>query len=151
MQFENTLLLPILLAIFAGAMLPLQGAINSQLGTSLNSTLLASTISFAVGFFTIALVFVFTEGASFSVAGFAQTKAIMYIGGILGVIFVTTVIYAVPKIGVASTMVSVIVGQLVLSAIVDHFSIFGVTARSLDLPRVMGLFFVIVGAVLIYE
>jgi bacterial/archaeal transporter family-2 protein len=33
--------------------------------------------------------------------------------------------YAVPKIGVATTIVSVIMGQVLMSLVIDHFGFFG--------------------------
>ena len=67
-------------------------------------------------------------------------------GGVLGVAVIGSTIFMVPKIGVAGAITLIISGQLMIAAAIDHFGSLGVTARTLDLERAIGLAVVLFGA-----
>ncbi len=139
----------ILLAITAGAAVSVQAVINGTLGTQLNNPMLATTISFGVGFVVALGIFLFSGGFSQSNLNLESVSPILFTGGALGVLYVASVLFLVPKIGVGSTIILVITGQLLLSVLIDHFSLLGVTSRALDGPRILGLLFVVAGAYLV--
>jgi transporter family-2 protein len=56
-------------------------------------------------------------------------------GGLLGAIYVLVMVLAVPKIGVATTIVSVILGQVLISGVIDHFGLFGSKQIPFDWQR----------------
>ncbi len=147
----KSILLPVLLALLAGAMLPFQGVINARLGSAVNNGLLAATISFGVGFLVLALSTTVLLRGDFSQISFQNTTPIMYIGGTLGVIYVTTVLYVIRDVGAVNIVIYIFIGQLVLSVVIDHFSILGVPVRALDLQRVAGLILVMIGAVIAFK
>ena len=148
---DKSFLLPILLAIFAGAMLPFQGAINARLGSTINNGFLAATISFGVGFLVLALLMMIFLSNNTSEISFQNTTPLMYIGGALGVVYVTTVLYVIRDVGAVNLVIYIFIGQLVLSVIIDHFSILGVPVRAFDLQRAAGLILVMVGAVIAFK
>ena len=67
----------------------------------------------------------------------------------LGVVFVTTVILLVPEIGTANMLAGAIVGQLIVSAVFDHFALFGLPKTPLTLQRSIGIILLIVGVFLV--
>lgn len=146
-------ILPIALVVIAGALLSTQAAVNARFAAELNSALLASTISFGVGFVAMLLVyFVHSQLAANWVEPSLRTVTpSLWLGGLLGAVYVTTVIFAVPKIGVASTIVLVIFGQLVVSLLLDHYAWLGVPFRAWDLSRTLGVALVVIGAVLVFK
>lgn len=151
-MISSHLMLPVVLVIVAGAMLSTQAMINTRLASELNSALLASTISFGVGFLVLLVIYLLKEGVgSLTISIFESVTPFLLLGGFLGAAYVTTVIYAVPKIGVTSTFVFVIIGQLFVALLIDHFSLLGITYRAWDVPRTLGAIFVVVGAVLIFK
>lgn len=66
--------------------------------------------------------------------------------GLLGVVAVGSTVLMIPRIGVATAVVLIITGQLVIAAAIDHFGIFGVIAKPISLHRVAGLGLVMLGA-----
>lgn len=72
--------------------------------------------------------------------------AYAWLAGVMGVIAVGATVYNVPKIGVASAIVLIIAGQLMIAAVLDHFGLLGVTTRPISVARVFGLALVFVGA-----
>ena len=141
----------IILAVFAGALLPVQGVVNGQLGRVLDNVVLATLISFVVGALTLLLVFLFRyEGSSgSSLQGLSQVPPVYYTGGILGAFYVTMVALLVPKIGVANTMIAIIFGQILLSLLLDHFGFLGIAVREINWFRALGASLVLAGLVLV--
>jgi len=71
------------------------------------------------------------------------------IGGFYGVVILATYSFAIPRIGLATTVTLAIVAQLILSAILDHFGFLGSVQRSLDLRRAIGILVLFSGTWLI--
>jgi len=69
--------------------------------------------------------------------------------GLLGVAIVASISYAVPRLGLATTLTLSIVAQLVLGTIIDHFGLLGATHHPLDLSRIVGMIVLFVGTWLI--
>jgi bacterial/archaeal transporter family-2 protein len=131
-------LLFLLLALCVGGLLPVQGSINAQLGKSLNHPLQATFISFfGAIIFLILLLMVFNPPLP-SVSQLKSTPAFYYTGGIYGVIFVTTILMLAPRIGIANTLVATIIGQLIVSVILDHFGTFGLQRQPINGYRLLG-------------
>lgn len=137
------------IALFAGALLPIQAALNSRMGKSINNPVGAAFISFAVG--TIALcflIFVSKQSFNFSMA-YKQAPWYAWLGGLLGSFYVAASITILPRLGVALTFSLVIVGQLFIALLMDHFGLLGVAVKSINLYRVIGVIFLIAGVILI--
>lgn len=139
----------VILAISAGAAVSIQAGINASLGTQLNNSLMAATISFGVGFLVALLVLMLSGGMSLPASGLKGLSPLLFTGGALGVLYVTSVLFLVPKIGISSTITLVVAGQLGLSVMIGHYSLLGVAARTLDGPRIVGIVLVVVGTFLI--
>lgn len=69
--------------------------------------------------------------------------------GFLGVVIVSSISYAVPRIGLASTLTVAIAAQLAIGAALDHFGLLGALQRAFDLPRIIGLLVLAVGTWLV--
>jgi len=149
----SMVILFILLAVLAGGMLPVQGVVNSQLGRVLDNVVLATLISFIVGSLTLLVVFLFRNNwaTGSSLQGLRDVSPLLYIGGVLGAIYVTAVAALIPKIGVANTMIAVILGQVLLSLLLDHLGILGVEVREINWSRFLGASLVIFGLVLVVK
>ena len=143
----------VLLAILAGGMLPVQGVVNSQLGRVLDNVVLATLISFIVGSLTLLVVFLLRNNWSTggSLDGLREAPPMLYIGGVLGAIYVTAVAALIPKIGVANTMIAVILGQVLLSLLLDHLGVLGLEVREISWSRFLGASLVVLGLVLVVK
>ena len=65
--------------------------------------------------------------------------------GVFGMIVIVAISYTIPRVGVAAAITSVVAGQILVSALLDHFGLLGATTRPLDLPRIVGLGVVMLG------
>jgi transporter family-2 protein len=125
-----------LLALIGGLAVAVQAQINGGLGKKVGA-IEGSFISFVVG--TLALFFVvlfFGKGNLLEVASVPKWQLI---GGLLGAFYVFVMVLVVPKIGVASTMVAVVAGQILIGAIIDHFGLFGGVKAPIDVKKLAAI------------
>lgn len=128
----------IFIALCVGGLVPIQGSINAHLSKSLNHPLQATFISF---FGAVVLLVLILAALSPALPSAGQLKSIplfYYTGGAYGVVFVTTILMLAPRIGIANTIVATIVGQLIISVILDHVGAFGLARHPVNSLRVLG-------------
>ena len=108
-------------ALFAGGIIPIQGAVNARLGQLLRHPLQATFISFLGGLIGVMLLLACIRPPLPTKDTISGTPLYLYSGGLFGVIFVTTVLMLIPRIGVATMLATAITGQLIVSLVIDHF------------------------------
>ncbi|MEH6576132.1 MAG: DMT family transporter [Amphritea sp.] len=135
----------LLAAVAVGSVLPLQGALNARLGAAMVHPMQATLVSYIGG--TIACVVALLL-AQASLPDWKRISGIdwyLYCGGFLGVIFVSGMLYLMPKVGIANMLAAAIVGQLVMSLIFDHYGFFGALVIEVTPSRILGVVLLLVG------
>jgi len=135
-----------LIGILIGTGLSIQTAVNSQLRKFVISPYLASMISFVIGalFLTvISLVIGSPLGISWKLIG--NEPAWIWLGGVLGVIFLTVNILLFPKLGSVQTAIMPILGQIIMGMLIDNFGWFHSMRKAFDSYRLIGICLVLVG------
>jgi transporter family-2 protein len=69
--------------------------------------------------------------------------------GVLGLILVGALSYCIPKIGAASTITLIIVVQLVVGSLLDHFGVLVEQARPFEPSRMIGVAVLLLGTWLV--
>ncbi len=136
-------------ALLAGTLLPTQAGINAQLAKQLGNPLLAAMISFLFG--TVAL-FLFTAISHPSLPTFERLMQIpwyFWLGGLLGVMYLTATIILAPLLGAANMIGLIIAGQMLAAIALDHFGLVGFPLHPLSLGRVVGVMLLITGVVFV--
>jgi bacterial/archaeal transporter family-2 protein len=140
----------LLLALAAGTLMPTQAAVNNKLSTFVEHPLLAVLVSFTVG--TIAL-FAYTLAAgiplSNSITTLKNAPLIAWTGGLLGAVYLTCVVFLIPRLGVALTFSLIIAGQMLVTLVIDHFGFLGVPVHSINWQRLCGIILIISGVILV--
>lgn len=139
----------ILLAIVAGAVLPVQAGLNVQLGKSVHQPIFAAFASFLIG--TIGLL-IYLLVLKFDFSSMAQTRTVspvLWTAGILGAFYVAAVIILAPKLGTALTFVLVVAGQMTVSLVLDHYGLLGLPVKQINWQRLLGVAFLVAGVLLI--
>lgn len=131
------LLLP-LLALFSGMTQTLQSQLNGNLGKKIG-VIESSFMNFALG--TLALLFILLFFGNGHISAISTVPKWQIIGGFLGVFFVIVQIIVVPKIGVSTTFIAVIAGQIIFSIVIDHFGLFGAVQRPIDFNKAAAIVF----------
>lgn len=129
----------LLTALVVGGFLAVQGIINARLSQAMDHPLQASFISFAVALVALVSVMLVRGVSLPSPSLLKPLPPYLYIGGILGVIYVTTVLVLMPKIGATNVIFAIFIGQTVVSLTVDHFGLAGLPRHQLDVPRIAGV------------
>lgn len=141
-------MLPILLGLSIGFGLPLQTAINSKLRRIVGSPLLSSMVSFTVGtIFLASITLILSHNLNIASTVFKQPWWI-WIGGLLGVVYLTGNIVLFPHLGSVQTVIMPVVGQLIMSMLIDNFGWFYSPQHSLNLIRIIGCALVFIGVIL---
>lgn len=139
----------IILAVIVGIASTTQAAINVKLTDFVENPIMSAFISFVIG--TLALfIYLLASGVPLSNALSIKNAPIyVWTGGLLGAFFVAATIMLVPRLGVSLTFSLVIAGQMLISLAFDQFGWFGVPIREINLPRVFGAVFLVIGVILI--
>ena len=100
-------------------------------------------------------LFVFGGGFLFALmivafAGVEQLKSwkavpwYAWLAGPLGIVIISSIGFAIPRIGLASTLTLIVVSQLVVGVIMDHFG-WLTMPRPIDLQRLIGIAILFLG------
>jgi bacterial/archaeal transporter family-2 protein len=143
----------ILLALLAGAVLPIQGAINGLLRSNIGAPFVVGTISFTVATLSMVVVLlatlVLSDAPKPQLAGLAKMPWWGWLGALCGATYVTTVFTAIPVIGTAAAVGLTVAGQQIASLFVDRYGWFRLPRREISRLRFGGVTFLLVGVALI--
>jgi transporter family-2 protein len=140
-------LFSILAALFAGSMIAFQSPINARLGSIMGGPLVATFCSFAVG--TIALALLMAVSGNIPRLGdLSATQPWMWVGGLLGAIFVFVSISVVPVIGAALMIALFVAGQLIGALIIDKTGFLLPMQIDIGWERIAALVLILAGVVL---
>jgi bacterial/archaeal transporter family-2 protein len=132
----------------AGGLVAMQAPINAALGKAVGS-LPAAAVSFAIGLCALVGI-TLISGEGFGRLGEIGGLDWYYlIGGLLGAVYVTTVLITVQTLGAGGVTAATISGQLALSVVLDELGVLGLEQRGLTPARVLGVVFLAVGVVLV--
>ncbi|MEU8137347.1 DMT family transporter [Streptodolium elevatio] len=141
------------LGIVAGAVLPVQGAINAELKAELDAPIAVAVVSFAVATFAIAVVLLVLYATHRTPRPWVVTLTKMpwwgWLGGACAAAYVTGTFLLIPEIGAAVTIALTVAGQQVTSALIDHRGLFRLPRRKLTAPRLAGLALLVAGSLTI--
>lgn len=133
--------------LVTGVCFGLQVAINGRLAGVLHSAVHSALVSFVVGT-TILVAITLVTRSSWRIrvpAGELRNPWWMWLGGLLGALYVTGVAFLAPLIGSALTVVVVQLGIMTGSLAVDHFGILSAPKRTVRPPQAIGLILMMCG------
>jgi len=136
--------------LFIGAILPVQAVLNTKLGKQTGGPLVSAFLSFLVGLICLVIINLTTNYSAFSrIKPFSVSPWWVWLGGLLGAVFVTSVIRVNQQQGVALTFALVVSGQIFISLLIDHFGLFGSIIHPITIQKILGAVLIIGGLVLI--
>ena len=123
-------------ATLAGAVIATQSPTNAALGRSIGD-LRAVVVNFLVGGLAVAAVALVIGGGLGGLSG--DPVRWHYLGGLAGAGSVTVAVFTVRPLGVTLQTAAIIVGQLSMAAVVDHYGLLGVQVRPLTAAHAGGI------------
>lgn len=141
------LLLPALMALAIGMLLPLQGLVNARLSAQVGGPIVASFVSFLVGTVLLGVYLLLTR-TPLAIAGTGKLPPWIWAGGLLGALYVAGFTLLMPRLGAASLVCLAILGQVTASLLFDHFGVLQ-TPRRTDPVRIAGAVLMIIGVLMV--
>lgn len=135
-----------LAAMLAGAAIAVQGVVNAGLAarTGLGPALVTSTtlvLAFAVAFH-------FATGGT-TITFPADAPWYLYVGGACGFAFILATAFVFPKLGAASSVALVVLGQGGTALLLDHYGLLGLDREPVSLSRIGAFALIVAGVVLL--
>lgn len=141
-------LLFLIIALFSGAAMAVQGTFNSVL-SRITGLLGAGFIVHLTGTLVIfLLLFVFHTGQG-NLPAAATAPWYTLLGGVLNVLIIYGVALAISRIGVANATTAIIVGQVLFALVIDHLGLFGARQVGCTWLQLVGLALLAAGAKLL--
>jgi bacterial/archaeal transporter family-2 protein len=138
----------VLLTSVAGALIALQAPINSQLGRAVG-TFQGAFVSFCVGTVALLCIALLARGGLGTLGGLRGLAPVYLTGGLLGAIYVTSVLVTVRSLGAGGVVAATIAAQLAMSVVVDHFGWLGVARDPVSVSKVAGIVLLALGVLLV--
>ena len=126
-----------LIMLLAGLGIPVLAALNAALGVRIGSPSAAATVLFVMAFLTAATVMLVTGPQALGKVLAAPRHLLL--AGVLIAFYVLSITYVAPHFGVGNAVFFVLLGQLISTALIDHFGLFGARATPIDATRALGI------------
>lgn len=138
-----------LLGAAIGTGMSMQSAINSGLRSYVKSPFTASMISFVIGTLFLSII-VLVNGLPLTPPPdvFTSEPLWIWLGGVFGVIALTTNIFIFPKIGSVETAIMPIIGMIITGMVIDNFGWFNSMIQPFGVTRFLGVVLIFAGVFL---
>jgi len=140
------LAIPILVALAAGIAVGLQNPLSAMIGQRVGLLQSAFIVHLGGTVVAAALMIVVPGGR---LAAWTTVPPYALGAGALGVVAISGISHAIPRIGVAPTVGFLLTAQLTIGALLDHQGWLGAAVRALDSGRIAGLVLLLVGVWLV--
>jgi transporter family-2 protein len=140
------------LGLVAGAVLPVQGAINAELNAELGAAIAVGAFSFLVATVAMALALGSILATGAPRPRLEPLRGVPWwgwLGGLCGATYVTSVFLLIPEIGAAPVVVLTVAGQQVASVAVDRYGLLRLPRRTISPRRLTGVAVLLAGVALI--
>ena len=132
-------------AALAGGLIPVMAVINAKLGATLGNPLHAPVILMLVGLVAaIGLSLMLTSKIP-DFRALETVNPLHLLGGVFVCFYVVSATLLSPRMGVSDFILFAVCAQILTSAAIDHFGLFGAAVREVSLAKGGGLALVIVG------
>ncbi|HZK56187.1 MAG TPA: DMT family transporter [Desulfosporosinus sp.] len=146
---SKLLSLPFLTAAISGIAMAIQGTLNSSL--SQKTSLLSATLVVHIIGTLVAFVAVLAGRAPLLKYNWLSVPWYLYLGGVLSVIIVGLVAVSIPKVGVCNATTAIIIGQVSMAVLIDHFGWFGTSRLPWSSSQFIGVALFAAGAKLLFR
>lgn len=140
-----------LFAFLVGVATSVQSGVNSQLRQLVAHPIQAALISFGSGFVVLTVISLILRAPVPTVDALREISWWKWTGGLLGAVYVTTVIITVPRIGAGNLLSLSVAGQLLAAVILDHYGLLGFKEHGLTVWRLVGVLLIVLGVVFVVK
>ncbi len=138
-----------LLAIGAGVSFVFQQAVNAELRTEIGSPVWAGLISYLGGSLAMLAAIMVMRETWPSPQIIARTSWMAWSGGFFGAVYIAISILLLPRLGAATVLALIVLGQMITSVGFDHFALFGLPQHPATTLRLAGVVLIVTGVGLV--
>ncbi len=139
----------VLVALAAGAGLPVQAGVNAAMARHAGRPEWAAFMNFAVGLVVLGAWLAALRLAPPPALALGRAPWWSWTGGLLGAFYVSAIVLLTPRLGVAATLALSVAGQMVAAVAIDHVGALGLELRPVTPTRLVGGALLVVAVVLI--
>ena len=137
------------LAAGAGVSFVAQQAVNANLRASIDSAAWAGFISYLGGTVCMAVLALMLHDPWPAGAALGRSNWWAWSGGLFGAIYIAVSILLLPRLGAATVVALIVMGQMLGSVVFDHYGWMGLPEHPADWKRAFGALLLMGGVVLI--
>lgn len=141
---------PVGIALLAGAGLPFQAASNAAVGRALGHPFWGAITSLVISAMVILPLLGAQRASAPTISTALQGPWWLWVGGVLGAVYVGGAAAVTPKLGAGGFLVCVVAGQMVVAMLVDHFGLMGISPKPVTLLRLTGVALILGGVLLVH-
>jgi transporter family-2 protein len=136
--------------VFAGAFLPIQGAVNAQLAQGLGHPISAAVVSAVVTTLGLFIILAIVRPPIPAMARLVEIPWWMFlVGGLGGTYALFMFIIGAPVLGAGVLIAALLAGQLVAGVALDHYGAFGLQQHSFGPGRAIGIALLAAGVIMV--
>ncbi|MBV9835496.1 MAG: DMT family transporter [Alphaproteobacteria bacterium] len=130
--------------VLAGVGIPLIGVLNSGIARSVGNPFAATAVMFAIAVVAALGITLPLYGLP-TAAQLGSAPIVSYAAGLLIGFYALSATIIIPRLGAASFISFILIAQLLTSAVVDQFGLFGMERRPVDTTKLIGLIVIVAG------
>ncbi|MTH55287.1 EamA-like transporter family protein [Bacillus mangrovi] len=135
------------IALAAGMALSIEGAIYSELGKVIGK-FESSFYNFFAGSIILLIIVLFFGKGQMNQA--LKVPKWYLLGGLFCVIYLSVLVYAIPKVGVGIAMISAVIGQISASMMLEHYKWLGSPRKRMTKNRTIACLSMLLALYFIY-
>jgi transporter family-2 protein len=139
------------LALITGALIPIQAATNSLFSKSIGNPYTTGLMVFIVGLVGMLTFVLISRTPLPSLQQLSSAPLSGYAGGLIVATYVIMITILAPRIGVAPAIGLIVTGQILCAVVIDHFGLFNISVREVDVKRIAGMILMISGVYLVMK
>jgi transporter family-2 protein len=141
-----SVLVTVLIGTLGGVAVGVQGPIAAQMSKRIGSAA-SSFVVHVSGAMLSGLLLVVRGGEQ--IQNWRSLSWYMLGSGAFGLVLYLTINHTMPRLGATTALALIIIGQLGMGILIDHFGLFGAAIRHLDAWRAAGLILLMAGGYLV--
>jgi transporter family-2 protein len=139
----------VLVAVGLGGILAAQAPLNSDLGRTVGGVQ-ASVVAVTVSLVCLVAFALVAGGGAGELRSIGDAPLHVVLGGgVIGALYVGSIVYTVRALGAGGLTAATIAGQLALAMVIDHFGWLGVERSPIDVGKLAGVGLLAAGTYLV--
>ena len=139
----QSLIVIILIGLAGGMAVGIQAPLSSMISQKLGVLESVFIIHIGGAFFALIPLLIYGGG---KLGNWRTVPWYALCAGVFGLVVIFSMSYMIPRVGIATALIILLAGQLLIGTLLDYFGLLGAVQRPVDFMRVLGLAVVLLGA-----